>query len=414
MRSGGKPWNLKQNNTRAVLDLMRRGGIFSVAEISESVQLSKTTVKKIFDTLVDKGLLLSAGKGDSTDEGGKKPELFRFNVEYGYAISIHVTPDAIVAVTTDLTASITYLRNTDLSRELGIEAVMRRLAELVRSFTALKASSGQILLGIVVILPGLVDPQRGVSIYSPHYPEWGRELAFTEILEARLAETLGERPSAPIFIDNANRIQAIAEREKGVAVGCDDFVVIDALREGLGAGFIVQGEVALGHQSLSGEIGHMTLDPREGFPCICGNRGCFEAMVSAKRIVGLAREAQSLHPDSVLFSGSESFGLAEICEGAANGDELCLGLVDEAADWFIVGLGNIIMTNDPELIVIQGEYVKAGGHFIERLREGIRHIGLPDVEKKVRIEYSTMGEERGVIGGAAAVIDNYFSGLIIG
>ncbi|OHD22752.1 MAG: hypothetical protein A2064_00990 [Spirochaetes bacterium GWB1_66_5] len=79
------------------------------------------------------------------------------------------------------------------------------------------------------------------------------------------------------------------------------------------------------------------------------------------------------------------------------------------ARWFAVGLGNIILTNDPELIVIQGQYVKAGECFLKHVREGLRRIGLPDVEKTVRIEFSALGEERGVIGGAAVVISDFFA-----
>ena len=57
--------------------------------------------------------------------------------------------------------------------------------------------------------------------------------------------------------------------------------------------------------------------------------------------------------------------------------------------------------------------MKAGVSFLGRLREGIQHIGLPDVEKKVKIEYSTLGEERGVVGGAAFVIANFFSKRLV-
>ena len=65
--------------------------------------------------------------------------------------------------------------------------------------------------------------------------------------------------------------------------------------------------------------------------------------------------------------------------------------------------------NDPELIVIQGIYTKAGPYFLNRLQEGLNHIGLPHVEKKVVIAYSHLGEERGVIGGAIHAISNYLS-----
>jgi glucokinase len=263
----------------------------------------------------------------------------------------------------------------------------------------------------VIALPGLADSSKGVSLYSPHYPSWGRNVPFTQLLRDRL----GEGYDIPIFIDCVNRYQAVAEREKGVAGGVTNFIIIDALNEGLGSGIITHGELMRGSQSLSGEIGHMTVNPVNGPLCICGNRGCFEAMVSAKRLREMIREARARGVGSPLFDSvtEEDIPLDLVCDLAARGDPFCASVIDDVARWFIVGLGNIIMVNDPELIIIQGQYVKAGDCFLEKLREGIRHIGLPDVEKRVRIEYSTLGEERGVIGGAAFVISDFFARRLV-
>ena len=73
MKAGGKPKNLKQNNSRAVFELLRHGEKIAVAEIAEKIRLSKTTIKKVFDSLLADGLISMCGKGESTDEGGKKP-----------------------------------------------------------------------------------------------------------------------------------------------------------------------------------------------------------------------------------------------------------------------------------------------------------------------------------------------------
>jgi N-acetylglucosamine repressor len=407
MKTSGKPKSLKQLNTRVVLDLVRSQDAISVADISDSIHLSKTTVKKVLDLLAAAGIVLSAGKGESTNEGGKKPELYKFNTRYGYSISLHVTPEDLIAVTTDLRAEITYYNKVKFDEDRSLERIIAVLVETIRSFVAMKAATGEKLIGLAVVLPGLVDSVRGISIYSPHYPNWGRDVPFTELLRGGL----GAGWEVPISIDNANRYQAVAEREKGIAAGRKNFVVIDALNEGLGAGIVLGGEVIQGAQSISGEIGHMTLDPYEGFPCICGHKGCFEAMASARRILGLAREAAGRFPDSPLARSlaTSTVRLDDICAAAAQGDPLSLYLIDDVARWFLIGLANIIMVNDPELIVIQGAYVKAGSYFLDKLREGIRRVGLPDVEKMVSIEYSRLGEERGVLGAAALMISDFFS-----
>jgi N-acetylglucosamine repressor len=401
----------KQNNIRGVLALIRSHDTFSVAEISHQIKLSKTTVKKTIDLLTAMKLVVSAGKGESTEEGGKKPELYLFNRNFGYVISLHVTPDAIIAMTADLCANITYYQKTEVTTERELGFILDLLVEIIRRFMAMKAGGSEKLIGIVIALPGLADSTKGISIYSPHYPSWGRDVPFTSLLRERL----GAGHDVPVFIDCVNRYQAIAEREKGVAAGRTNFIIIDALNEGLGSGIVTHGELMPGSQSLSGEIGHMTVNPIDGPLCICGNRGCFEAMVSAKRLRALIGEARARGVTSLLFSNgmSDDVPIDAVCELADRGDAFCTELIDDVARWFIIGLGNIIMVNDPELIVIQGLYVKAGMSFLGRLREGIKHIGLPDVEKRVSIEYSTLGEERGVVGGAAFAIGNFFSKRLV-
>lgn len=326
-------------------------------------------------------------------------------------ISLHITPDSIIAMTADLCANITSYKRSEVATERELGVILDILVEIIRGFVATKASGSEKLIGIVIALPGLADSSKGISIYSPHYPSWGRDVPFTDLLRKRL----GSGYDVPVFIDCVNRYQAIAEREKGVAAGRTNFIIIDALNEGLGSGIVTHGELMPGSQSLSGEIGHMTINPIDGPLCICGNRGCFEAMVSAKRLRAMIQDARARGVSSLLFSNgmSDDVPIDAVSELADRGDAFCTELMDDVARWFIIGLGNIIMVNDPELIVIQGLYVKAGISFLGRLREGIKHIGLPDVEKKVRIEYSTLGEERGVVGGAAFVISNFFSKRIV-
>ncbi|MFT3847488.1 MAG: ROK family transcriptional regulator [Propionivibrio sp.] len=405
MKAGGKPKNLKQNNSRAVFELLRHGEKIAVAEIAEKIRLSKTTIKKVFDSLLADGLISTCGKGDSTDEGGKKPELYRLNPQFGYVIAIHVTPDQVRMATTDLSAEITWRENVPIGAERSFDGLIERFATTIERIVREKAASAEKLLGVVLVLTGLVDPERGVSIHSFFYPDWGRDAPVVDRLHSRL----GTDFDTPIFVDNTNRYQALAESERGLAGDCRNFIIVDALSEGLGAGIVVNGRLLHGRQSIAGEIGHMTLDPHEGFPCVCGSTGCFEAMVSERRITALARQLAPSFPGSVLDAKNGAITLHDICAGVVSGDALCRRLIDDVARWYVAGLGNVIMANDPELIVLQGIYTQAGPYFLERVRAGLRHIGLPQVEKSVEVAYSQLDDDRGVIGGALHVIAAYLA-----
>ena len=64
-------------------------------------------------------------------------------------------------------------------------------------------------------------------------------------------------------------------------------MIFITLGTGVGGG-IVAGRIAPRCCWLSGEVGHVTVDPN-GFDCTCGKRGCLETVSSATGVVRVAR-----------------------------------------------------------------------------------------------------------------------------
>ncbi|HEB31177.1 MAG TPA: ROK family protein [Spirochaetes bacterium] len=396
--------SLKGNNRKQVLDLLRNSGTVSIAEISMATTISKPTVKKIVDYYCDRSMVVCAGKGHSTDGGGKKPELFKFNENYGYTISIHITPDSIYSGIADMKADFHDLQRLPIKKNEKMDIILDYFVEIIQNFQGSKFVKRKELIGIAIAFPGMVDPFNGVSIYSPHYHSWENNYPFKEELLKRIDL------DAEIFMDCTNRFQAFAEREKGIAKGKDNFFIVDAIKEGLGAGIIVGGYLKRGAQNLSGEIGHMIINPDSGIKCICGAEGCFEAMVSTERISKWVRDEHKNHKNSLIFKNRkpESVKIDHIFSAFKNGDDFAQKIIDDIIKWFAIGLSNIIVVYDPQMIIIQGIYVDTGDYFINNLRDKIRQYSLPAVDKKVVIEYSNLGWERGVLGGAAYVAWNFF------
>jgi len=82
--------------------------------------------------------------------------------------------------------------------------------------------------------------------------------------------------------------------------------------------------------------------------------------------------------------------------------------MDDIIKWYAIGISNIVVMYDPELIVIQGIYTKAGDYFLNNLRERIKTISLPRFYKNVEIKYSKLTKEAGVIGGVSYIISEFF------
>jgi len=399
-----KTRSIKSNNRKKVLDLIRELRDVPIAVLSVKTGISKPTVKKIVDYYISKGLILSVGKGNSSDEGGKKPELYRFNSDYGVVISIHITPDSIYYGSTDLNVDFIDLQREAHSQNAKMEFILERVVSIIQNYINSDLMFEKRLIGIAIAFPGMVNPKDGLSIYSPHYHSWDINYPFRTELIKRLDADVN------IFMDCTNRYQAFAEKYQGIGSGKDNFIIVDAIEEGLGAGIIVGGRIKHGAQNISGEIGHMILSPDSNIQCICGGKGCFEAMVSTKRILKNIRDGYEQHKKSLVFQGRDpcSIKMDHLFEALNNSDKYAQEIIDDVIKWFALGLSNVIVVYDPQMIIIQGIYVNAGDYFLHNLRRKIKELSLPRVEKNVVIEYSKLQWERGVIGGAVYVCWDYF------
>lgn len=395
---GVKPKFLQDKNRRLILSIIRSMDSITMPELSERIGLSKTTVSKIVVTLLEKNFIISAGKGDSSDEGGKRPELFRFNAAKAYAVGVHIAPRRIAVALADLRGVIIDRLSLDIRENEELGHVIDGIAGSVRQLLALRNLGPASLIGVAVGAHGITDIEKGSSLFSPHFPSWGENVE----LKRLIAEALGF--DTVILVDNQIRFQVFAEHASGVARGYHDVVVIEG-GEGLVAGIIGNGVIQRGTHRLAGEIGHMVLDPYDTQECACGCRGCFEVLVSSCRVVSQYRDACSRD----LPDGVDKLDLRDIFSAAEGGDPVARSCLHETAAWFARGIANIILVVDPQIVVFQGIYAEAGSYFLECLREGLSQLAVPVVRKDLRVEYSTLGADACLLGATGYLIANYFN-----
>lgn len=296
------------------------------------------------------------------------------------------------------------VKRHSIKKNTNIEIILENVVNIITNYLVSEKVIGKKLIGISIAFPGIVNSTKGILIYSPHYHSWESNYPFKKELMKRL------NLEVDIFMDCTNRFQAFAEKAHGIARGYDNFLIVDAVEEGLGAGIVIDGNIKHGLHNLSGEIGHMILNPDSKIKCICGGVGCFEAMVSVKRILKRIREGYSKHSDSLIFKGRDpcTVRIQHLFKALHDEDAFAKEIIQDIVKWFAIGLSNVIMVYDPQMIIIQGIYVKAGDYFLKNLRQKIEVLPLPNVKKKVTIEYSKFGFERGILGGASYVCWNYF------
>jgi len=399
----GKQKILKRINRKAILNILRNSGEMSVAKLSRKAKLSKTTLMKIMNYYIDKGLVVVAGKGKSTEEGGKRPNIFKFNASGGYAIGMVILANRLLSVITNLNREILEKISVDLQTDEKFNIVLRKIINSYEQLIKNTNIDRKKIVGLAVGTYGITNFDEGIVMFSPHFPSWGENVKLRKNILEQLPDKI------PIYIDNGNRFQAFAEKTVGIARNEKNIVTIIA-GKGLGSGVIIENEIKRGGHFLVGEVGHMIINPENGEICACGGKGCFEAMVSTKRIVRKAKEKYSKYPDSLIFDGGspDDINVYDIFDASKKGDMLALGLMDDVTSWFAIGISNIILLYDPQMIVIQGIFAKAGKYFIENLRKKVNEISLPKIKKETKIEYSKLGDKVGVLGAASYVISKYF------
>jgi predicted NBD/HSP70 family sugar kinase len=404
MTEAGRPGSIRRTNRRLILDCLREGGDVSVARLSEISKLSKTTIMKILAQYQAQGLVVNIGKGSSTLEGGKPPALFRFNEKAGVSLVYHVFPDELYSVVTDLGNTILAERSQPVSGESGAGETVDKMAELYQEHTKGVPGLPEKLIGIAIGAHGITDIRRGVVITSPHFPRWGDNLPLGRMLQSKVPF------HGPVVVDNQIRFQVYAEKTLGVARNRKNIIALDA-GAGLVAGIIVKDEIKRGVHNLAGEVGHMVMSPEDDEVCACGGRGCFEVMVSTKRILRCVRERSGLFPDSELFNDRkpEQVTVRDVFRAAEGGDPLAGSVMDETARWFAIGLSNLGLAYDPEIIVIQGVFTAAGDSFLERLRQYINQVSLLKIRRSIEIVYSRFGKNAGVLGASALLASEYLA-----
>lgn len=241
---------------------------------------------------------------------------------------------------------------------------------------------------------GPVKAAEGLVLLSHHVPGW-ENIPLREWLETRFG--------VPAAVDNDANVAALGEWRFGAGQGCRSLLYV-TVSTGIGGGWVLDGRIYRGADSLAGEIGHMTVQPG-GPVCTCGRRGCLEAVAAGPAIARSARERleAELRRGEILrrlVGGDVGAVTAQHMSRAAEaGDELAQQVLEEAARALGFGIGCAIALMNPERVVVGGGVAKSG----ERYFEAVRAAACANVLSGMRVEIvlAALGDDAPLWGAIA-------------
>lgn len=250
-----------------------------------------------------------------------------------------------------------------------------------------------------IATPGVANRDTGILEYANNLPF--RHYPLCDKLSALLDGT-------KVLIENDANAAAKAEATVGAAKGARHSVMI-TLGTGVGGGLILNGKVYSGFNFAGAELGH-TVIAKDGRPCSCGRRGCWEAYSSATGLIHMTRDKilacretgestvmeEMTDGDLTRISGQTAF------DAARKGDAAGLQVVDEYIEYLACGIANIINIFQPEVLSIGGGICHEGDYLLKPLNERVfKEVYTKDREPKTLLRIAALGNDAGIIGAAS-------------
>jgi glucokinase len=277
----------------------------------------------------------------------------------------------------------------------GPEAVLDEVVDVIRR---LEGADEAVAVGIGV--PGFVIDGR-VVVRCANIVGWDSPVD--------VADYLGSALGLPVMVGNDVNCGALAEYRLGAAagVGTDDLLAV-FVGTGVGGGLIIDGKLIDGPRGMVGEIGHVSVSAASGPVCGCGGRGHLEAYAGRAGIERRARELAEAGKLSLLvdLAGSGAIKSRHIARALAEGDELTVELMNEAADALALVIGNTATLLDLRHIVLGGGVVdKLGQPFVDQIVASHSFGGLGADICELRLAQRL--DDAGVAGAAILAADHF-------
>ncbi len=285
-------------------------------------------------------------------------------------------------------------KSTPTLAKRGADAILEDMATLCTQVCKDAGLDISDIDGIGIATPGVANSESGVAeycnnIYFREYP-----------IVAKLRELTGVQN---IKLENDANAAALGEAVAGAAKGARISMIV-TLGTGVGGGLVIDGKVYSGFNFVGGEIGHMVIE-KDGVPCSCGRRGCWEVYSSATALARMTREkieecrAEGRHTS--MFTAPKISGRTA-CDAMRRGDAAGKEVYDKYIDYLATGLANVINIFQPEVVSLGGGVSNEGQSLIDDLLPKVRqqtygygYIKLTD------IRIATLGNDAGIIGAAA-------------
>ena len=345
--NASKPKNIKENNLRLILSKMYAQREMTAQSLATATGISKTTVCKLIIELVNAGIILSEGKGESTSEGGRKPELYRFNEKYKYIISTELFEDSSYCCVMDLGCHILYNDIDEYEQILEFEDSIERLKKNIQQGLE-ETGINQTQVGAVVVsCSAIVDEKHG-RIEASTIGSWKGEHQVAAKLQPLFSENV------PIIVNNIARFSGYGELQRNEKLRNERVATLLFWDDTVGGAVITNGQYENGANHMVGEIGHIVVEHSAEDTEYDDVSGQLENMTNSDALLRYVYEKRTDFNNSVLDQQIEnkSLCLEDVFRAYKENDALAIAAVNKSAYYIALAMHYISIIYDPKYFII--------------------------------------------------------------
>ena len=244
--------------------------------------------------------------------------------------------------------------------------------------------------GIGIGCAGVIDSAEGKVVLA-------RNLLLEDF---PLVKLLNKKINLPVKITNDANAAALGEAKFGAGKNYKNSILV-TLGTGVGGGIVIDGKLFEGNKSAGAEIGHMVIE-KEGEPCTCGRRGCFEAYSSATALKRQTKRAMEEDAGSAMWHSCTSDTVTgKTAFEHFQTDTSAREVVEKYIEYLACGLTNLANIFRPEIIMLGGGVSKEGERLTKPVQEILDRETFASGYAPVKVTVATLGSHAGAYGGVA-------------
>ncbi len=353
------------NTSRILRTIWLNPGISRI-KVAETLDLDRSTVTKIMQVIIDRGIVVTAGKNREQSGVGRRQINLEINSDLGVVLGLEIQDARYQGVLTGIDGRV--LHSFEGIAKVDSDALADHAADLVERARDWAAGNRRFLLGVGLGLPGIVDPYAGTLIRS-------NSLKVCEPMAIR--DEISARTGEYVFIEND--------------ANCCCWAELAFRKESRARNFI----------AVLGEFRDL----------LCGGTAPHGLAVG----LGLTVRERVLHGDHFTAGEYRSVGATpetgqfripytRFCELPDNRE-----LLREVYRELTENLALLVNSVDFTKIVFTGDLPANRENLAEAMREAIAANWSYDLDRTFEIEFSPWGNQSVSMGAAGLFVEKLFS-----